>query len=466
MKKSYQPVYWLLIVGLLGVTAVGGVAAESISGPLLLHRGSTSLTLWFQHAPNTGALLQYRPETPDVVSAWPISWRKSSGSDGINLFRLRGLKPDTSYRFVLGLENAEGGGFSPVTIRTAPFRKLEEVFDFQVALGSCAFVADPKGHPKEKEYGGDYKIFDTIAKSKPDWMLWLGDYLYYRKGDLVSLESMESRFRWKHGLSWLRTLFHSTVHMAIWDDHDYGPNNSDAGFRLRRKSQDLFQRYWGIALEQAEGMYQQRSVGDVDFFLLDDRSFRTARKKTKGQPIQMLGERQGQWLRRSLLQSKASFKIIVLGNQILNDHTRYESFSRFPAEREGLLQWLQEQRIPGVLFLSGDRHHTELIRISRPGMYPLYDFTSSPLSSRPHPVKKGHPEFSNPDRVDGTLVTQRNFGLLRFSGDPGERKLILETRDAKGKRLWTYSLDARELDFRPQKSSRSVLSSKLSFQQR
>ena len=43
------------------------------------------------------------------------------------------------------------------------------------------------------------------------------------------------------------------------------------------------------------------------------------------------------------------------------------------------------------MFLSGDRHFTELLKVERPGTYPLYEFTSSPLTSRP---------WANPDAAE------------------------------------------------------------------
>jgi len=48
--------------------------------------------------------------------------------------------------------------------------------------------------------------------------------------------------------------------------------------------------------------------------------------------------------------------------------------------KKRLADWLEQQRIDGVVFISGDRHFGELLKIARPGAYPLYEFTSSPLT--------------------------------------------------------------------------------------
>ena len=54
-------------------------------------------------------------------------------------------------------------------------------------------------------------------------------------------------------------------------------------------------------------------------------------------------------------------------------------------------------------------------------------------------------ERENPELVPGTLVNQRNFGMLRVSGPRAERALTLEAYDAGGKLLWQRRIAAAEL---------------------
>jgi phosphodiesterase/alkaline phosphatase D-like protein len=61
--------------------------------------------------------------------------------------------------------------------------------DFRVAFGSCAYVNDPpfdRSSRPSGPYGGGYAIFDSIARMKPDMMLWLGDNIYLRDADVGS----------------------------------------------------------------------------------------------------------------------------------------------------------------------------------------------------------------------------------------------------------------------------------------
>ena len=116
-----------------------------------------------------------------------------------------------------------------------------------------------------------------------------------------------------------------------------------------------------------------------------------------------------------------------------------------PAEQQELLDFLRTARIEGVVFLSGDRHHTELLKRQEPGLYPLYEFTSSPLTSNGRRIPE---EENNPRRVPGTWVTAtRNFGIVEVTGPPKERVLTLRTLDGTGKELWKREIRRAELGF-------------------
>jgi alkaline phosphatase D len=134
----------------------------------------------------------------------------------------------------------------------------------------------------------------------------------------------------------------------------------------------------------------------------------------------------------------------VNGNQVLNPYHYYEALSEYESDYKELLNMIKLRKIPGVFFLSGDRHYSELLRLTDSTFYPLYDFTSSPLTaglSGPREL-----EINSPYRVPGTLMSDsHSFGILRFSGKRTERKVIMECWDQSGKIRWTHELKAAEL---------------------
>jgi alkaline phosphatase D len=236
-------------------------------------------------------------------------------------------------------------------------------------------------------------------------------------------------------------------HLAIWDDHDYGPDNSDKGFALKTQSLGLFQRYWvnpNYGLPEAPGVFFKVSLGDLDLFLLDDRSYRDPDPAPATAEKTLLGPRQLQWLKEGVKASRATFKLIAAGSRMLSDRPASsgrggEGWHNFPQERTAFLDWLKAEGVEGLFFLSGDVHYTYLSELERPGSYPLLELICSPLTSRVHP--RPFPIRELP----GTLVTQRNFCTLDISGPAEQRLLAVSAWDSAGTRLWRETFPAAAL---------------------
>jgi alkaline phosphatase D len=96
------------------------------------------------------------------------------------------------------------------------------------------------------------------------------------------------------------------------------------------------------------------------------------------------------------------------------------------------------------VFLSGDRHHTELLRRERPGSYPLYELTCSPLTSGARTTDDEKDD--NPLRVPGTVVMgARNFCTLDMTGPRTDRTLVFRAFTADGRELWLHPVRADTL---------------------
>jgi alkaline phosphatase D len=147
------------------------------------------------------------------------------------------------------------------------------------------------------------------------------------------------------------------------------------------------------------------------------------------------------WLKNYLLHSQATFKIIATGSQVLNPLSTKDKLLFFPSEYYDLTNFIRTNNIEGVLFLTGDRHHSEIIKVERPGTYPLYDITVSSLTAGVVPFVG--PEANSPYRLIG--IDKHNYGKLSFSGARGERKLTVEYFDTKGIKLGDWSIGEKEL---------------------
>jgi alkaline phosphatase D len=245
----------------------------------------------------------------------------------------------------------------------------------------------------------------------------------------------------------LQPLLATSHHYAVWDDHDFGPNDSTWINPHWKESFDIFKTYWAnptYGARGVEGVFGQFGWGDVDFFLLDDRMYRTPEWVAESPDKTMLGRDQLRWLEHSLSYSNAPFKVVVNGSQMLNTISHGESFAHYVTEQKELLDWIVKNRIRGVLFLSGDRHAAELLSVTPPGSYPLYDFTSSPFTAG---LSVEPAEANNPLRVPGTSLVNdmHNFGLLRFRGACNDRTLDMQLYDKTGKERWTYTVRGSDL---------------------
>jgi alkaline phosphatase D len=273
--------------------------------------------------------------------------------------------------------------------------------------------------------------------------VWGGDNVYTREADWNSRTGVFYRNTHSRSLPEMQPLLGSVHHYAIWDDHDYGPNDSDRSFALKNVTSEAFRLFWGNPNYIFEGACTGTfEWSDAQFFLLDDRWFRAPNNRTDDRTY--FGEAQINWLIDALILSKAPFKFIVTGGQVINSAALFENYAIYGEERARFLQKIADAKIPGVIFLTGDRHHTALHKLDRFGTYPLYDFTISPLTSgagKPSEEEKKAQTF-----VDGTVVENtRNFGLFEITGPAKERVLKVTVYNAQNKPLWTREIKASEL---------------------
>lgn len=271
-------------------------------------------------------------------------------------------------------------------------------------------------------------------------MLWLGDNLYYVLQPFNYKSQLKRNIKTRLNKK-LNELLASKQNYAIWDDHDYGHNNSDGSFKFKNTSLNVFQQFWPNPTNDSLNYYTYKKA-DVQFFMLDDR-YNNEQEKT------VLGNRQLDWLKKELAASNANFKFICIGMQAINPMSTKECFYKTNTEYKTLLEYIQQQQINGIIFLSGDRHHAELLKVQENGMYPLYDFTTSPLTMYPIKIGKKNKEFKNPYRIDHTYYPNYNFGKISVTGDFKDRKCLLELKNKQGNVIWRYEIKKMDLIAKP-----------------
>lgn len=420
-----------------------------VSGPMLGPVELRDAKIWVElNTQVKKAAIQYYP-TASPSQSKTLVYKGSLGFEFNPIqFLVGGLEPGTSYTYKLVLDDRPAVATGTFTTRELwMYRKPPP--DFSFITGSCAYFNEPRFDRPGPPYGGDSSIFLPMAKENAAFMLWLGDNWYTREVDF-SEWGMWYRPHHDRAVPVLQPLLKAMPHYATWDDHDYGPNDIGTHFILKEESRNIFMKYWcnpsyGM---NGQGIYTMFNYSDVDIFMTDDRWWRSADEiadSVAGKPNmdkRMFGKEQLEWLKHSLTFSQASFKIVVVGSQVLNPVSPYDNLRDFPGDYIELMEFLQTSGISGVLFLSGDRHHSEIIRQERAGNYPLYDITVSPLTSGTHVF--GGPEKNNPYRILG-IDQKQNYGRISVSGKTGERVLTITYLGVKGEKLGEWSVSQKEL---------------------
>jgi alkaline phosphatase D len=155
--------------------------------------------------------------------------------------------------------------------------------------------------------------------------------------------------------------------------------------------------------------------GQVDLFLLDNRSFRTHKDSANAT---VFGAEQLNWFQNALNHSTAQVHIICMGGQLLNTAKVFENMSNYPDERDLLLQWLSSS--PGrPIVLTGDRHSGEINEIVISGTS-ILEVCASPLTANAHP----HHDENNSTRIHEKTTDTQHFGVLQLKLSEGKSSAL------------------------------------------
>jgi alkaline phosphatase D len=406
-----------------------------ITGPIIGSVTPTSARAWIAYKGN-GLNMMWLVDTVEKTVYYPTGLSKINDNKGTVALNMdfTGLKPDHTYK----AEFIDGVGLHPKCVFTTQSDSAVKDFDFLV--GSCALMNTDI--TRFVFPGGSTAIFESMRRKKSDFMLWLGDNVYYFGKHYKSYDGMFQRnLRVRNYFPALQFFLASVPHYAIWDDHDYGWNDADKSFPLKDTALTIFKGFWPNTYnpDTIRGNYFSYTYYDAEFFMTDDRYFRDPEGDTAGA---YFGETQLQWLKDKLSSSKATFKFICSGSQVLNDSYYGESYAKYSKERNNLLDYIATNNIKGVIFLSGDKHFSEMSKRNWKG-YPMYDFTSSPLTS---PVVKIRTSgFVNNYSEPGTLLYRKNFGKVSITGPADNRVCKMEIFGIAGDKKWEYIVNANDL---------------------
>ncbi len=408
------------------------------SGPMVGFSEMSEVMLWVQTTVEARVRIEYWNGTVSRSTATVLTKKEEAFTAHL---LADSVAPGNVYNYSLYINEQKVEREYPLKFRTQEFwqyRKDPPAFRF--AAGSCTYVTEEGFDRPGDPFGEAYYIFKSIRGKDPEFMIWLGDNVYLRDPDLYTRTGILHRYTHTRSIPEMQALLGSVHHYATWDDHDFGPDDSDRGYPAKEISAEAFRLFWannGYGISGGGGIDGYFRWADCDFFLLDNRTFRAPDERTTGERT-MLGELQLEWLIDALSTSSAPFKFVCIGGQVLNDAEKFETYHHyFSEERKRILDAIASENIKGVVFLSGDKHHSEL-NVYKPegAKNPVYELTASPLTSRAFPIG----EEINSFRMEGTGYEDRNFALLEVSGGRKERSLQVQVVDRFGVVVWTRTI--------------------------
>lgn len=449
MTRTFFFTLFISFFSLFAVAQKKSVLKEEVlqAGPLLGYCEMKEAVIWVQTKEEADVYIEYKSmDNQQQMFRTPV--QSTTRKDGFTAKLLADrVQPGIEYMYDVFVNNTKVIVPYPTKFKTqVDWRFKKDPPPFTAAFGSCSYVNEPVADRPGNPYGGDYIIFKTMAQVKPDLMLWGGDNIYLRPVDWGSRSGYMHRYTHTRSLPEIQELLAICPQLAIWDDHDFGPNDSNGSYFLKPVAHETFRLFWPnpdmVTFQGEPSICTHLEYNGIDFFTLDDRSFRTQILSDTSRR-QIFGKEQLEWLINNLKFSQSPFKMVMVGGQMINDAKVAENFANYPEERQYLLNRIREENIKGVVFLTGDRHHSEISKITLENGVEIFDITSSPLTSGVGSADRINEK--NTFRIPGSLMLQRNFALLQFSGPFRDRSLDISFHDSEGKKLYSFQLKESEL---------------------
>ena len=281
-------------------------AATTIAAPL---QSSIELGPWSGAITPTSAVVKAKLMREGAIARLIVSKRVdfsepfSSNTDTasaernrIVTFFLGNLEPDTTY-FLAPQVDGRTDLNHRARLRTFPLGSGS----FSFAFASCARTASSN------------RVFTAILENQPLFYMNIGDFHYL---NITNDDRQEFRAAYDRVLGSPRQghLYRYVPFVYMWDDHDYGGNNSGRMAASRVAARLSYQEYMAhYPLAAGRGdvpIYQAFTVGRVRFILTDLRSERSLTRDPDDSRKSVMGTGQKAWFKRELLAAKGVYPLI------------------------------------------------------------------------------------------------------------------------------------------------------------
>lgn len=306
-----------------------------------------------------------------------------------------GLEPNQRYSYALEVDGLLD------TSRVGHFHTFPaDSGSFTFAFASCA------------QTYSNHQVFETILSHDPLFFFHLGD-MHYRNIAVNDRAAYRAAFDTVLATPRQAQLFLEHSIAYVWDDHDFGPNNSDSTAPGREAARLTYREYVPhyplVAGPGNASIHQAFTVGRVRFLVCDARSNRSPFGAIDTPAKTMLGVEQKAWLKQQLLAARDSFPLVVWVNTLPWIGSGDDAWWGYSYERRELGDFIAANQIDNLCMISGDAHmlaiddgsHSDYSTAGYPG-FPVMHAAALDQSGS----VKGGPYSS------GTFPGRGQFGLM------------------------------------------------------
>jgi len=308
--------------------------------------------------------------------------RAEAETDHIARAHFSGLTAGSRYRCTarIGSDESALQNGPTLTFKTLPGKERSATTQFAVITGmkyARFYGTQKKRKAKQNANTGankhpGYPALKTIRVLKPDFFVGTGDNVYYDNPKETRAKTVsQMRQKWHEQFVQPRFLNLFATVPAYWmvDDHDYRVDDCDNSGDYLPTAETalktlLEQLPYGPANAKDVKTYRTVRVSqELQIWFTENRLFRSANKLPDGPDKTIWGAEQKEWLKNTLVESDAQFKILIsptpmVGPDDLRKKDNHCNIGGFQHERDEFFKFLKGNGLDQQNFfiVCGDRH--------------------------------------------------------------------------------------------------------------
>ncbi len=260
-------------------------------------------------------------------------------------------------RYEVTVESRDPAGAAGATVRgafrTAP--AADAVAPVNFAVVTCG------DYPRRDDPANGHKIYASMRRLAPDFMVHTGDVEYYDKADPWANSPVLARFKWNriYALPFQREFHRETAAFFMYDDHDILRNDCWPGMTFGELTFDEGVKIFHEQTPSGPAPYRTVRYGrDLQIWIVEGRVARSANTDPDGPNKTIWGAAQKAWFYKTVAASDATFKVVLTPTPIVgpdrgtkNDNLANEGFK---TEGNEIRKFVGAQ--PNMVVITGDRH--------------------------------------------------------------------------------------------------------------